>query len=220
MKRICQQTLSHALVLATFMVLSGMSLAQPAETGATLGAPPNAVATSVVSTPRESPRYLLMGTHGRAVRSEDFRDRFQLIAFGFVSCPDVCPTTMVEMQQVLAALGEHAKALQPIFISLDPERDTLEVLKAYTQNFDKRILGLTGSAELLHFAARNFNVTYRKVQEPGAAPNVYTMDHTAGMFLLGPDGQLLKKFGYSTPVTDITANIKQWMLADVKPPPN
>lgn len=55
------------------------------------------------------------------------------------------------------------------------------------------------------FATRNFNVIYRKVQEPGAAPNVYTMDHTAGMFLLGPDGQLLKKFGYSTPVTDITA---------------
>jgi protein SCO1/2 len=166
--------------------------------------------------PRPSPRYLLQNSDGRAVMPTDFKDRFQLIAFGYISCPDVCPTTMLEMQQVLQALGPRAKYLQPIFISVDPQRDTLAVLGAYTANFDRRIMGLTGSESLLRFSANNFNVTYSKIQEPGAGPNVYTMDHTAGMFLLGPDGQLLKKFGYSTPVTAIVGEIEQWMAADKK----
>lgn len=166
--------------------------------------------------PRPAPRYLLQGSDGRAVMPSDFKDRFQLIAFGYISCPDVCPTTMLEMQQVLQALGPRAKYLQPIFISVDPQRDTLAVLGAYTANFDKRIMGLTGSETLVRFAANNFNVTYSKIHEPGAGPNVYTVDHTAGMFLLGPDGQLLKKFGYSTPVTTIVQHIDQWMSADKK----
>jgi protein SCO1/2 len=183
----------------------GLAQSNPAANG------PATAASAVAQASRESPRYLLMGTNGRAVRSEDFRERFQLIAFGFVSCPDVCPTTLLEMQQVLAALGDQAKHLQPIFITVDPERDTLEVLKAYTANFDKRILGLTGSAELVRFAANNFKVDYTKVQEPGAGSNVYTMDHTAGMFLIGPDGQLLKKFAYRTPAQTISAQIKTWI---------
>jgi protein SCO1/2 len=123
---------------------------------------------------------------------------------------------MSEMQQILAALGARAQHLQPIFISVDPQRDTPAVLKAYAANFDKRILGLTGTDELVRFAANNFNVTYTKIQEPGAGPNVYTMDHTAGMFLLGPDGQLLKKFGYSTPVKDIIQEIEKWLAEDAK----
>ena len=175
-----------------------------------------AEATESPDAPRPAPRYLLQNSDGRAVMPTDFKDRFQLIAFGYISCPDVCPTTMAEMQQVLQALGPRAKYLQPIFISVDPQRDTLAVLGAYTANFDKRIMGLTGSETLLRFAANNFNVTYTKIHEPGAGPNVYTVDHTAGMFLLGPDGQLLKKFGYSTPVATITEHIDQWMRADKK----
>jgi len=189
-------------------LLTGVCQAQ------TPAAAPAASATEPVKLARESPRYLLMGTHGRAVRAEDFRERFQLIAFGFVSCPDVCPTTMLDMQQLLVALGERSQRLQPIFITIDPQRDTLEVLKAYAANFDQRILGLTGSAELIRFAANNFKVEYRKVQEPGAPPSVYTMDHSAGMFLLGPDGQLLKKFGYGTPVIEMVAVIDKWMQAE------
>lgn len=172
--------------------------------------------TEAADEPRKAPRYLLQNSDGRAVMPSDFKDRFQLIAFGYISCPDVCPTTLVEMQQVLQALGPRAKHLQPIFISVDPQRDTLPVLGAYTANFDSRIMGLTGSETLLRFATANFNVVYTKVQEPGAGPNVYTVDHTAGMFLLGPDGQLLKKFGYSTPVATITQHIEQWMSADKK----
>lgn len=160
---------------------------------------------------RATPRYLLLGGHGRSVTSEDFRGRFQLIAFGFVSCPDVCPTTMLEMQQVLTALGARAKRLQPIFITVDPQRDTMAVLDAYTRNFDARILGLTGSPELVRRAADAFKVRFEKVQEPGAGANVYTMDHSTGMFLLGPDGQLLGKLAYGTPVQDIVSRIEHWL---------
>lgn len=165
---------------------------------------------------RPAPRYLLLGSHGRAVTSEDFRNRFQLITFGFISCPDVCPTTLLEMQQVLAALGARAKHIQAIFITVDPQRDTAVVLGAYTRNFDARILGLTGSPELIRHAADAFKVRFEKIQEPGAAPDVYTMDHSSGMFLLGPDGQLLAKFAYGTPVPELTARIQQWLEADGK----
>lgn len=165
---------------------------------------------------RASPRYLLMGSNGRAVTSEDFRGRLQLIAFGFTSCPDVCPTTLLEMQQILAALGTRAKHLQPIFVTVDPQRDSAEVLDAYTRNFDSRILGLTGSQELVRRAANNFKVQFEKVQEPGASENVYTMDHSVGMFLLGPDGALLAKFAYSTPVPDLVARIERWLKATIK----
>ncbi len=160
----------------------------------------------------KAPRYLLQGPNGRAVTANDFQGRFQLVAFGFVSCPDVCPTTLMEMQQILQTLGEsRARQLQPIFISVDPERDTLQVLGAYTQAIDRRILGLTGRPDLVKWAAQEFGVVYTKVQEPGAPANVYTMDHTAGMFLLGPEGQLLARFGYSTPVPRMVDRIQQWM---------
>ena len=212
MCHIFTQKCLRTLLLGSVSVIFTNAIAQPVDSAAA----PTSPTSDATKADRVSPRYLLMGTNGRAVRSEDFRERFQLIAFGYVSCPDVCPTTMSEMQQVLATLGPRADRLQPIFITLDPQRDTLEVLKAYAANFDKRILGLTGSEALVRFSANNFKVVYTKVQEPGAGPNVYTMDHTAGMFLLGPDGQLLKKFGYSTPVKDITQEIETWLAEDAK----
>ena len=212
MRHTFSQKLLRTLLLGSLALIYANAIAQPMDPAVV----PSSTASDAGMTDRVSPRYLLMGTNGRAVRSEDFRERFQLIAFGYVSCPDVCPTTMSEMQQVLAALGPRADRLQPIFITIDPQRDTLEVLKAYAANFDPRILGMTGSEALVRFTANNFKVVYTKVQEPGAGPNVYTMDHTAGMFLLGPDGQLLKKFGYSTPVKDITQEIETWMAEDAK----
>lgn len=162
--------------------------------------------------PRHSmPRYLLQGPRGGAVTGDDFRGRFQLVAFGFTSCPDVCPTTLIEVKQTLEALGERAAKLQPVFITIDPQRDTPVVIEAYTKAFDPRILGLTGSEGLVRRAADSFKVRYRRVQEPGAAPDVYTMEHSAGMFLLGPDGQLLERIVYGTTVREIVTRIGTWM---------
>jgi protein SCO1/2 len=152
-----------------------------------------------------NPRYLLQDPNGRSVTSEDFRGRFQLISFGYTYCPDVCPTTLVEMAAILKQLGDQASRLQPIFITVDPERDTAKVLKTYTEFFDPRILGLTGSPALVRRAADNFRIRYAKVREPGAEN--YAVDHSAGMILLGPDGAFIKKFAFATPVDEITAQL-------------
>jgi len=154
-----------------------------------------------------NPRYLLQDPNGRSVTSEDFRGRFQLIAFGYTYCPDVCPTTLVEMAAILRQLGDQADRLQPIFITVDPERDTGKVLRTYTEFFDPRILGLTGSPALVRRAADNFRIRYAKVREPGS--DNYAVDHSAGMILLGPDGQFIRKFAYATPVDEISAQLRE-----------
>lgn len=156
-----------------------------------------------------NPRYLLQDPNGRAVSSEDFRGRFQLISFGYTYCPDVCPTTLVEMAEILKQLGGQAEHLQAIFISVDPERDSGQVLKTYTEFFDPRILGLTGSPALVRRAADNFKIRYAKVRQPGADPGRYAVDHSAGMILLGPDGEFIKKFAFSTPVIEVTKQLGQ-----------
>jgi protein SCO1 len=158
-----------------------------------------------------NPRYLLQDPNGRSVTSEDFRGRFQLIAFGYTYCPDICPTTLVEMAAILKQLGDQADRLQPIFITVDPERDTAKVLKTYTEFFDPRILGLTGSPALVSRAADNFRIRYAKVREPGS--DNYAVDHSAGMILLGPDGQFIKKFAFATPVDEIAAQLGEIIAA-------
>jgi protein SCO1/2 len=160
------------------------------------------------------PRYLLMAPGGRAVMDSDFRGRFQLIAFGYTYCPDVCPTTLVEMAGILKALGEDAARVQAIFISVDPERDKPENLKTYTEFFDPRILGLTGSPELVRRIADHFKVRYEKIREPGSEH--YAVDHSAGMFLLGPDGGFLVKFAYGAPVESIVSRLREYMTASAR----
>lgn len=160
------------------------------------------------------PRYLLSDPQGRAVSNEDFRGRFQLVTFGFVSCPDVCPTTLLEFTQVLKILGDEAKRLQPIFITIDPERDTRDILREYTAAFDARILGLTGSPELVRRAADSFRIQYEKVREPGARPENYTMNHTAGMVLLDTQGRFVARFGYGMSANEIAQRIRAAMSAD------
>lgn len=153
-------------------------------------------------------RYLLVGPDGGAVSDQDFRGRLQLIAFGYTFCPDICPTTLLEMADVLRRLGDDAGALQGIFISVDPERDTPKALKTYTGFFDPRILGLTGSPELVQRAARNFKVRYAKVAGNSGQATHYAVDHSSGMYLLDRHGGFLKKFGYGTPPEQIADTIR------------
>ncbi len=165
------------------------------------------------------PRYLLMDTHGQAISDQDFAGRFQLIAFGYTFCPDICPTTLAEMSLVMQKLGSQAGRLQPLFVTVDPERDTPEVLNRYTKFFDPRIVGLTGSTDLVHHVADHFKVRYEKHWEPGAAKDKYSVDHSAGMYLLGPDGGFLAKFAYATPPQEIAARIQALMEEDAKSHP-
>lgn len=156
-------------------------------------------------------RYLLIGPDGGAVSDDNFRGKFQLITFGYTYCPDVCPTTLAEMALLLKELGHDAERLQAIFISVDPERDTPTVLKTYTPFFDPRILGLTGSTAVIKRIAQNYKVRYAKVKVSNTDPEHYVVDHTAGMFLLGPDGLLIRKFAYGRPIDSVLADLKQAM---------
>ncbi|MBI4742788.1 MAG: SCO family protein [Betaproteobacteria bacterium] len=156
-------------------------------------------------------RYLLMDANGRAVTHEDFPGYFQLIAFGYTFCPDICPTTLAEMSVIIEKLGEQSQRLQPLFVTVDPERDTPANLRTYTAFFHPRILGLTGSPALVRRAADNFKVRYEKAREPGAPADQYAIDHSAGMYLLGPDGRYIRKFAYATPPAEIAEHIGQIM---------
>ena len=171
------------------------------------GQVPQGHSQAEVATNAVVPRYLLQDPNGRAVTNEDFLGRFQLIAFGYTSCPDVCPTTLLEMKEVLKLLGDKAAQLLPIFITVDPERDSGQVLREYTAAFDPRILGLRGSEELTRRAAAEFRMRYEKVRDPAAAPGSYTVDHSAGMVLLGPDGSAVVRFAYATPAKQMAERI-------------
>lgn len=195
-----------ALPLAALPLVVLPAFAQTASGAAHLPAPQDAAPLM--------PRYLLMDVQGRAVTQEDFRGRFQLVSFGFISCPDVCPTTLLEVKQILEGLGDQSARLQPIFITVDPARDTREVLRDYTAAFDTRILGLTGSAELVRRAADSFRVQYEIVREPGSAPDNYTMSHTAGMVLLDIHGRFLARFPYGMAAREIGERIRAEMAVE------
>ncbi|PZR00878.1 MAG: electron transport protein SCO1/SenC [Cereibacter sphaeroides] len=124
---------------------------------------------------------------GQPVRPSDWPGRPVMVFFGFTWCPDVCPTTLNDISLWLEELGADADRLVVALITVDPERDTPDVLADYLSNFDPRIVGLTGSPDQIAQAAADFRVTYRRV--PGEGED-YTMDHTAGVFLFHPDGGL------------------------------
>jgi len=182
------------------------------------GGPPTAEPGAADRAADLSARYLLMDANGRAVSNEDFPGRFQLISFGYTFCPDICPTTLAEMSAVMSSLDKDAERLQPLFITVDPERDTASILRTYVAFFHPQIIGLTGSPALVRRAADNFRVRYEKVFEPGAPADQYAVDHSAGMFLLGPDGRHVRRFAYAMPPAEIAERIREIMAGDQQRP--
>jgi len=129
--------------------------------------------------------WTLVGMDGKTHTSSSFQGKVTLVFFGFTQCPDVCPTALAELAQVMTLLGDRAKQVQVVMISVDPERDTPEVLRAYISGFDPRFLGLTGSAEQSKAAAGAFKAYYAKAP---AAKGSYTMDHSSSFYLLDKKG--------------------------------
>jgi len=125
---------------------------------------------------------------GRRWKLADFRGKVTVVFFGFTQCPDVCPTTMIELAEVKQRLGADGARVQGVFVTIDPERDTPEVLKAYVANFGAGFVGLRGSAEETAAIAKHFKVYYKKV--PGKTPTSYTMDHTAGSYVFDAGGRV------------------------------
>ena len=125
---------------------------------------------------------------GRRRSLAEFKGKVLVVFFGYTQCPDVCPTTMVELAAARKLLGADGDRVQGIFVTVDPERDTQELLKNYVTNFGADFIGLYGNAEETAAAAKHFKVYYNKV--PGAAPGLYTVDHTAGSYVFDAKGQI------------------------------
>ena len=118
----------------------------------------------------------------------DFKGKVVVVFFGFTQCPDVCPTTLAEMKAVKEKLGKDGERVQVLFVTVDPERDTAELLAKYVPAFDPTFLGLYGDAEATARAAKEFKVYYKKV--PGSSPTNYSIDHTAASYVYDPSGRL------------------------------
>jgi protein SCO1 len=146
---------------------------------------------------------------GKPRTLEDFRGKVVVVFFGYTHCPDVCPTTLAELKQVMQALGPDADKVQVVFITLDPERDTQQVLAQYVPAFDARFLGMYADAATTSKTAKDFKVFYEK--RAGTSPGSYTIDHTAASFAFDPQGRLrlyVKTDSVGTLVDDIRTLLK------------
>ncbi len=150
--------------------------------------------------------FALTDQHGKARTLADFQGKVVAVFFGFTQCPDVCPTTLAELAEVKRQLGTDGDKLQAVLISVDPERDTPELLSAYMENFDPSFVGLRPTLEQLPVVAKDFKVYYKKVE--GKTPGSYSMDHSAGTYLFDPQGRLRLYSRYGAGNAALLADIK------------
>ena len=135
--------------------------------------------------------FQLVDQNGKTVTDADLKGKWSLIYFGYTHCPDACPTTLNQISIALSELGPKRSAVRPVFITVDPERDTSEALKAYVTAFDTPILALTGTPEEVAKAAKEYRVYYAKHSEPGGD---YSMDHSSVIYVMDPEGRFTATF--------------------------
>jgi protein SCO1/2 len=155
--------------------------------------------------------FSLPDTSGKTRTLQDFRGKAVVVFFGYTQCPDVCPTTMAEIAQAKKLLGPDGDKVQAVFITIDPERDTPELLKAYAANFGPDFVALRGSPEQTAETAKDFKIYYKKVE--GKAPGSYTMDHSAASFVFDPKGRLRLYTRYGTGAQALADDLKQLLAA-------
>lgn len=149
----------------------------------------------------------LVSHQGERVTDKDFRGKYMLVSFGYTYCPDVCPTELQVLSAALDALGEKARNIQPIFITIDPERDTVAALAQYMPSFHPRYIGLTGSPEAIAKAARAYRVYYAKSANKSGED--YLMDHSSIIYLMDKEGTFLKHFSYGTDAKALAKAIEE-----------
>lgn len=145
---------------------------------------------------------------GMVRTQEDFAGQWMLVFFGFTNCPDVCPTTLAEIAAVMDGLGNKASNVQPIFISIDPERDTPTVLAEFVPLFDVGIIGLTGTPSQIAETSETFPVFFERIEE-ASAPDGYTMGHTSHLFLFDTEAGFAASWPYGTPAEKILADLRE-----------
>ncbi|MBB3021143.1 protein SCO1/2 [Microvirga lupini] len=149
--------------------------------------------------------FKLTSHEGKPFTEADLKGKPFVVFFGFTHCPEVCPTTLYDLTQDMAALGKDGENLQAAFITVDPERDTPELMKTYLSSFDPRIVGLTGTEEEIAAAARTYKIYYRKVPTDGG----YTMDHSATLFLMDSKGEFYGTSNFQEPEETRRSKLRQ-----------
>jgi protein SCO1/2 len=159
--------------------------------------------------------FTLVDQHGQTWTRDDFEGQYRLIYFGYTYCPDVCPLALWTMTQALDQLAASdpglAERITPIFITVDPERDTVEHLAGYAGSFHPRLVALTGTPEQIAETARAYRVFYRKVEDDSATD--YLMDHSSFIFLMGPDGRYLTHATHQSAPDELAALLREHVAA-------
>jgi protein SCO1/2 len=186
-------------IIAAALVSCGMALAV---------GPGAAARTVTIGGP-----FALTAADGGTVTDADFRGRWLLLSFGYTFCPDICPTTLASVAEALDILGPDAGRVQPIFITVDPARDTPAVMGAYTAAFDARIIGLTGSPERIAAVAKAYGAHF-ETHESGPDDRFYAVDHTSRLYVMDPDGAFVRAIAYHETSESIAGTLREIMNRD------
>ncbi len=152
--------------------------------------------------------FTLASGAGNIVRDTDFQGKWKLVVFGYMACPDVCPTSLTTIGGALDRLSsEQREKIAPLFITVDPERDTPDAVKAYVSNFHPALIGLSGTPEQIASVIKAYRVYAAKV--PGSDSQTYAMDHSALFYLMAPDGHYVTHFSYGTPSETMAAELRK-----------
>lgn len=155
--------------------------------------------------------FQLTDHNGQPRSLKDFRGKVVVMFFGYTQCPDVCPTSMAELAEAKKLLGKDGDKLQGLFVTVDPERDTPDLLKAYMANFDPTFLALRTTPDKLAVLAKDYKLYYKKVE--GKTPTSYTMDHSAGSYVYDPQGNLRLYYRYGSGVQALVSDIQLLLKA-------
>ena len=154
--------------------------------------------------------FTLQDGNGKPVTDRDFRGKYMLVYFGYTFCPDICPTTLTAVADAMDKLGPTADLIQPVFITVDPKRDTPAAMKPYVAAFGPRIEGLTGTPDQIAGVAKEYRVFYAE-HRTGQGPDDYTMDHSSVLYLMGPDGAFVAPLRADAPGEEMAASLKKLM---------
>jgi protein SCO1/2 len=162
---------------------------------------------SVIEPPQPAPDIALTGSDGKQFSLAEQHGKLIVLFFGYTSCPDVCPATLSQMRQVMTGLGNQADAVRMVFVTVDPKRDTLEVLQRYMSVFGTNFTGLTGSQDQLEVIWSSYGV-YRAIRPISGSPDAYTVDHTARLYVIDKRGRLRLTYPYGSLSDDILQDLK------------
>ena len=177
---------------------------KPDETSAT-------VKSYSTGTPEIGGEYLLINQNGETVSNNTYLGKYTIIFFGYTFCPDVCPNTLSTFSSVLDLLGEDAAKVKPVFVTVDPTRDTPEKLSSYLTHFNKNLDGLTGSTEQIEHVKKIFRIYAVKSQQDEINFKDYLMDHSTVSYLIGPDGKFITFFRYGAEPEVIVTKLRKFL---------